>query len=148
MVDINSVNYDLGRKIKSERAASADYKGNVHPMNDSVVFASAAADTDALAGDLSVASKVLPSSRVVFEALGASTTIGVALRTADGTLTPVFAAADSSSAGETVFAAADIGTFPVQALDAAGIPAASTIVIQLKGGTGTGTVKTFIDYGE
>jgi hypothetical protein len=147
MAEIFGKNYALARTYPgATKASSADYKGLKRPMNDEQELAAAQIGDELLVGELSASEKVQPGSFVVHDALGAGVTLAVVLRTADGTETTVFAAEAADAAGTLEFAASQIDTFPVQAVDAAGNPAASTIIVKIAGAVANGTVKTFIEY--
>lgn len=119
--------------------ASPFYAGtDLEPVHDTYEASSAAAGTDIviLEQELQAGSGV-HDVRIIHDALGASTTLAVALRDADGNETTVVSAQSTSSAGVITPDSSDVGSIPAEVTEP------SDLIVKIAGGTATGTINFY-----
>lgn len=144
MADVNGVYYD-NHYVDSPatQSASALVGGEMQFMYDEYEASGLSIGDEILVGFKLPASAVIHDIIIINDALGASTTLAAATRTLDDGTESVFLSAQStSSAGRVTPDGSDIDTLPAQP----GEP--FEVILQLAGGSATGTIKVWVKYSE
>lgn len=140
MADVNGVNYQL--QFVDTPSVKVDTALNGAPLRtitDNYTAASDVLGTDVLVGKLKKGEFVQPESLLYNAALGAGTTLSLAIRAvSDGTVTVIIDAVASTSEGIITPDAADVATLPQAVTEE------HDIIVRIAGGTATGLIKSFV----
>lgn len=139
MADVNGANYALSYVTKPLNPPDAAVvRGKIRTILDSFTLAAHAIGTVVLVGRVQKGSRIHFESVVFHAALGASTTIALAIRNrATGVVVVLYAAEASTSQG-TVGGSGDESSWPHL------VDGDSDVIVQLAGGAGTGLIHTNI----
>ncbi len=140
MADVNAVNYQLQFvDVPSVKVPTAENGGGLRVINDSYTAAADVLGTDVLVGKLKKGEYVQPESTLYNAALGASTTLSLALRkVSDASITVIIDPIATTSEGIITPDAADVATLPLAATED------YDIIVRIAGGTATGVIKSFV----
>lgn len=139
MADFNGTNHALSYVTKPFNPPdAAAVRGNARFITDDYLFAGEAAGSDILVGKIQKGALIHYGAVIFHAALGASTTLALAIRnTATGVEVVLYAAEASTSQG-TVGGSGDEIAWPYL------VTADSDLIVQLAGGAGTGQITTHI----
>ncbi len=141
MADFFAVNATLNfNTTPSENTPSYDQHGVVRVINDTYEATGEAIGSDIIIGRVYTDERIQVDTTIYHDALGASSTLSLLLRTLDTaqTETVLIAATATSSAGIISVPIGNIDDFP------AAVSTTSELILKSAGGTITGTIKSNI----
>jgi len=126
----------------SEKVAVNIWGGRMRSMTDIFEGTGNAIGTDIIVGRLPKGAQIQSGSRILCDALGASSTLALSTRSvADGTTeVAILPATASSSAAIIAATISEIATFPLITTEEV------DIIVTVAGGTVTGTIQTEVEY--
>ncbi len=135
MADVIAVN-ETARRAGTKIDVSLD-RGILRTISDTYEAAAAVAGTDVIVGSVREGEIIQPSSNIVCDAMGGSTTLSLALRRqSDGAITVLITALSSTTAKIIPTSAVDAIALPLEVADD------SDLIVRIAGGTATGTLKS------
>ena len=140
MADVNGVNYQLQYvDVPSVKVDTAVNGAAIRTITDTYTAASDVLGTDVLVGKLKAGEYIQPESLLYNAALGASTTLSLAIRAvSDATITVIIDPIATTSEGIITPDAADVATLPEAVTED------HDIIVRIAGGTATGVIKSFV----